>query len=331
MNRTVFAGVVGIVLFHATHSAADCTTAACTIEGARCSPSGSCSLLQTYEFYPDLSGLTEVTPDSPSNLTAASTTPNFVWTPFSGASLVAVAVFSSPPQFDPNSGDAIVNLQDIVWIWESALPGGSPTDTQAVWANGRGVQSSVTGILDPSSLTPDAPPALTPGIYYWGVWAWASDYSLTARSKVTTFVAGGDNITGTSCSTNCPGTAATRCSSASYCVIGCASDVDCYQEYTCDLSHRSVSNPWGVCSGPDTSCPCSNSSATCDPVLQLCYGGGSGSSQSSAACSCRGAPGAAEGGAWRSLLVAALLTGVRAWRRRARRVVAENACATMPS
>jgi len=321
MRLAAKAGLLLAVLAHAAGARADdagtCMQASdCAVAGASCQ-NGQCTLLQTYEAYPDTSGLTEITLTTPSNLASASSSPDLVWSNFSGASIVAAAVFSSPPQFDPSASDAITNTYDIVWFWDSALPGASVSDAQVPWENGRGIQDATSGLLDPSALTSNAPAALSPGIYYWAVWGWTgSDYSLGFRSQVRAFVTGGDNLTGTSCGSGCESTAPARCASANYCVLACASQIDCFSGYQCDLSHLSSDNPFGVCHGSDTSCPCKSSSATCDPELQLCYGG---DNAAAADCGCRAAGGVAGGeGAWWLLPGTIALTWLRRAARRRR-------------
>jgi hypothetical protein len=199
-------------------------------------------------MFPDLD-LVEIQLISPANLADLSReTPEFTWANPVGASLTA-AVFRQPPRFDTSAADAVINVEDIVWIWYSMLPGAhaGPTQTTAFWNTGRAVTGGTSGLLDPMQVSAAPPTAPQNGVYYWSVWGWkGSDYKLAFRSAIRTFAVNGETITGLPCSSNCPGTVATRCSNRDYCLIACASDQDCYESSLCDLSVVGLVS-FGIC------------------------------------------------------------------------------------
>jgi hypothetical protein len=261
--------IVASVLAAATVSRADAADGRCTfptdceVRSAKCIDM-SCTIVSKRDLFPDQPDMIEIEITEPAQLAQVSSTPEFHWNSPVGVDLIAAAVLPVMPTFEQRS-DRISNFHKAVWVWHSNLAGGSVSSTGARFAQGRGLVESVPGS---ELLTDSPPPPLTPGVYYWGVWAWTG-VALTHRSAVRSFVVGVENITGTSCSV-CDGVATLRCPhGGAYCIIACASNVDCYQGSTCDLTNLTTGHPWGVCRTTPKGCICDP--AECDEDLGLCY------------------------------------------------------------
>ncbi len=246
-----------------------CTVASdCLVTSAACVDMW-CTMDTTVELFPDVPGLSEIALSDPAQLGAISAMPDLDWVPPVGVDLIAAAILPEVPQYD-SSGTRIVNLVHASWVWDSALPGGSTSGTGVHYSEGRGIVATSTPGNE--TLTDLTPPPLTPGVYYWAVWGWAGT-RLTYRSVVRTFVVGTENISGTPCEA-CRGVAALRCNSddvGSFCIIACASNVDCYQGMSCDLSHLDPVHPWGICRLPGpVATSCGPDGGNYDPDLMLC-------------------------------------------------------------
>lgn len=281
--RAALLVVLGGVATPGAASAQDgrCAVASdCAVEDARCNQDGWCTLLQERRMFPNLSGLASLALRGPNNLRETDATPLFRWEPPTEVDLVAVALFRAMPRFDEDPG-RISNFSDIIWVWHSNLPGASTADVQAYYEEGRGVREAVTAV-DDEKLKEEVP-RLEPGIYYWSAWAW-HESRLSHAGPIRSLVIGGEDATGRPCSVSgeagsnlfaCDGVAPLRCvEGREYCVVACASDVDCYGDDVCEYSRLSEAHPWGVCRASMEQ-PCREgeceSGRLCDEGLGICY------------------------------------------------------------
>ncbi len=249
----------------------------CAVFGARCEQT-KCTLKTVQQLFPTLD-LTEIDLSDPADLAVTTAQPEFQWTPPMGADLVAIVVFRSPPRYGKSKGstteDLIVNFSDAVWAWHSNLPGGSVSTGTVHYSEGRTVRVNDVDPIDNNALSNDPPVALANGTYYWGVWGW-NGASLTHRSELRSFSVTRENVTGPLCETGvCFGPSTVQCVNDrstgpdAYCVLSCASDVDCFQGMVCDLTHLDVA-PWGICKADLGPCQCS-SDDECDEDLGVCH------------------------------------------------------------
>lgn len=228
-----------------------CGSTQCVPPSSKCSD-GACSLRSPEYVFPTLE-LSEISVVEPGDLATASSTPSMSWVFPVGTSIVAAAILRLPPTYDAIHSDAIANAKDVVWIWNSRMPSADPSWSTASFGSGSAVVATAKNVLDDTSMTGKPPPPLSPGVYYWAVWAWTgSPPQLSHRSRLRAFVVAGENITGAPCGNACGAVAATRCVSGGpvgdYCVIACAADEDCFGGEKCDLSVASDPNhPWGIC------------------------------------------------------------------------------------
>jgi hypothetical protein len=282
----------------------------CTVRSARCE-AGQCRLAYPLVLFPEVEGLESLSLVEPANLARAGKTPEFHWRYPEGADLLAVAVFTSPPTYAPEEPARIENFDDahVVWLWHSKLAGGSGSSA-AGYDEGRALLQSNTQAVDGTALSDGPPPPLGEGIYYWAAWAWKGA-RLTHRSELRSFVVGRDSVTGTSCFLGrCPGGSTFRCvPEQDFCVLGCASNADCYQGTTCDLEVVAAGQlPYGLCR-TSPGCECAPDE-TCDETLQVCLR----NAPVEAGCSCTQVP---------EVAVSALALLACGWaaRRRRRRTV----------
>jgi hypothetical protein len=274
---------------------ADCRA----VLGARCRGM-RCTMASPQELFPNVPGLVEIDLVQPANLAATTATPELRWSPPGDVDLVAVAIMKRPPDYQLRP-DQISNLDDAVWIWHSSLPGGSVYTSTLRFEQGRALGSGGDAQVQADSLV-ELPRPLESGAYYWGVWAWRG-LELSHRSELRTFAGGAEDLTGRTSCAECTAPSTARClqSDPVYCVLACASDVDCYQGMTCDTSSITPRHPWGVCRYNDV-CDCEI--GYCDPELQLCYGEGGVIFRGELAASGSGCSGAGSPGALLPVLLA---------------------------
>jgi hypothetical protein len=238
----------------------DCAVGQCTGQ--------VCSLITGKELFPAVA-LSEIPLGEPHNLAGLNSSPSLHWQYPPGADLVAAAIVREPPTYATGQPDRIANLSPgtVAWIWHSNLPGEAGANF-ADFNQGRLLLASANSADDSALLSADAPPPLGPGTYYWGVWGWTAG-QLTHRSQVRAFFVGKESTTGSACDQRCDdGSLALRCDAV--CVIGCASDADCFQGETCDLGPASDPKVgFGVCHTTSPGCACA-SDQMCLSDIQLC-------------------------------------------------------------
>jgi hypothetical protein len=263
-------------------------------------------------LFPALSDLQEITLHDPASFTLASNQPTLRWDQPLGVTLTAAAVFQDLPTYSSGMPGNIQNLSTAsVWLSSQVADTGSGT---ALFSDQHAAtEQNVVGVTLGAAAVP-----LSDGVYYWGVWAWTGS-SLTYRSQVQTFAVTAENLTGQSCSA-VRALADVQCINDTtvggrYQALACASDADCYQGTTCDLSLVPQSLPWGVCRGD---CDCRGGCAcgtglSCAMQTGICFSNQPNASspfEGSAACGCRTAP-SARGGTGEAF--GALLTLLVAW------------------
>jgi hypothetical protein len=186
-----------------------------------------------------------------------------------GASTVNVLIANKPPNYDVDGH--LANPEAIVWFWSSRWAG---TATGTV-AYGQGRLISMNG--DMCSQSPATP--LEPGTYYWAAIGFDAAGKLAFQSVLRPFAVDSESTTGRFCNDvrDCGPVGATVCTDPNhYCVMACASDLDCFEGTLCTPDASSSPGfPWGLCRPADRNCPCAGSDQRCDDTgagaLQLCY------------------------------------------------------------
>lgn len=250
----------------------DCTVATdCIVPGARCDAQ-KCTIKTTTEVFPTLD-LAEIAQIEPLDLALVHSTPSFRWTPPTNVDLIAIVVFTKPPQY-ADKPDVVSNFSDAIWAWDSRLPGGNVSLNAITFDDGRTVKVEASNPIDDDALVAGPPKELRAGTYYWGIWAW-NGVTLVARSELHTFAVGAESATGRLCDPPnqmaCDGPSTLRCFDDFYCVLTCASDVDCFRGQSCDLGVVDKIQA-GLCrTVVPPSCDTCPVSQTCETDLTVCH------------------------------------------------------------
>ncbi len=184
-----------------------------------------------------------------------------------GARVVVAFIMAREPVYSPD-GTKLENPGDVKWYWSSGWEDLAVSDV--VFSKGR--------VAGSTPNTCEAAPPLSEGTYYWGLLGYGADGYLSHQSELRTFAVDRELTTGQFCSTgaDCGPAGFTTCTSTShYCALRCASEMDCFEGSTCDLSTATIAGfPWGLCRPPGSTCPCAGDSR-CDAAgasaLSVCY------------------------------------------------------------
>jgi hypothetical protein len=179
-------------------------------------------------------------------------------------------VTNESPSYDKNA--QLINAEHVVWywssLWETTIPNGP-----VPFSKGRVRTPSADACQD------QAVSSLGPGNYYWGVLGFGPDGHLTHQSVLSTFAIKQETTTGRFCNTvtDCGSVGATSCMSLNhFCVMRCASDLDCFVGTACDFTTIGNSElQSGLCRPSALACPCSSGEQRCDDTgtsaLRICY------------------------------------------------------------
>lgn len=258
-----------LLLLQYSQAGGECVVAAdCSVRSARCQE-GRCTLQQSQFIFPELN-LETIDLELPARLDRTNPRPEFHWLRPMGAGLIVAAVFNEPPEVSV-TGDRILNFnsQSVSWVWHSNLGGVRSTQTRAVYQEGRPLRPDFT--VGENAVDEFEAADLPPGQYSWAMWGWKSGV-LSHQSELRHFLVGANSsVTGKNCGPKCGSLNNSRCYQRTFCVLACASNVDCFTGESCDLS--TVSNidlSAGVCRSPRSGCPC-REGMFCDEALDLCY------------------------------------------------------------
>lgn len=241
------------------------SSAECEVRGAECREQ-SCRLVNPRMLIPTLD-VTEIELVSPGNLaTLPDGTFDLEGRFPPGADELVYVVMNAWPEYSEQG--ELANKANVVWYWSS------------VWG---GIAKDVVEMKDLRAFRYDgekcenvAVAALKNGIYHWAALG-KTKGQVTHQSAVRTFSVGPERLTGRACSgsSECQSSASTTCyDTQGYCVLRCASDLDCFENTGCDLTARTVEGfPFGVCR-PNARCDCPKDWFCDDDTpqsLDLCY------------------------------------------------------------
>ena len=196
-----------------------CVSAAdCEVRGAECRDQ-SCRLASDRLLIPSLDVL-EIELLNPGNLASlADGSFDLEGRYPPGADELVYVVMSAWPEYTEQG--ELLNKDKVVWYWSSAWEGvatdvAEPNDLRAFRYQG--------DVCERVAVTP-----LENGIYHWAALG-KTNGQVTHQSVVRTFSVGPETLTGKTCqsSSDCQSSASATCyDTQGYCVLRCASDLDC--------------------------------------------------------------------------------------------------------
>jgi hypothetical protein len=286
----------------------------CEVRGAACRDA-ACRISDDVFLFPGLKDLEEIELLQPAGFGLTNDEPSLRWQAPLGTSLVAAGIFRELPRYSAKRPGNISDLDaSAVWVWLSESE--SAGTGLARFRDGRVPEADPTlGVRLGREV-----PALKAGIYYWGVWAWSGS-KLSHRSRLRSFTVGDEQLTGAPCEFT-EALVNLQCTRSvtglDYQVIACASDADCYEGTTCDLTIDGLDFSGGLCRGAcdcRADCACDDD-AVCDAATGICASASSNQTppiEGPAACGCRTAGSPAErASVWAATVFLALaLAGAR--------------------